>query len=223
MEEKISAETKKSPVASIATLVVFLFIGAGIGFLMKSCPAANCDLELGKDLAEDAVPATDTEISEEQAATEQTSIGYKTFSLPDAYFTFEYPESWIYEKVVSAPGEYYSETSYTFFTDASKKTETFVMHYPMYETAMDTCMKFEEVSDYMHQHIATNDPGTFINYITCGSTEYDSGDIFWQKGVWDGDKMITSDEKTQVRILWRGTAVAEEIMDYVAHSIKIIK
>lgn len=219
MEEQTSAEAKKSPAASIATLVVFLFVGAGIGFLIKNCPADDCGPGAEKGLAEDAVTATDAEeVSKEQAAAEQTITEYETFSLPDAYFTFEYPAAWAYERQESAPGEFYNEIYYVFFTDASKKTETFTLSYPMYETAMDTCLKFEEVTDYMHEHIATNDPGTFINYMTCGI-----GDIFWQKGVWDGDKTIASDEKTRVRIHWEDDAVAKEISDHVAHSVKILR
>lgn len=236
MEEGKSAEAKKISVASITTLVVFLFVGAGMGFLAKSCPADKCGPDDEKSPIEDAVLETGTGASEEQAAAAQTETAYKTFSLPDAYFTFEYPESWVYEKTESAPGEYHNETTYVFFTDPSKETETFVMNYPMYETAMDTCMKFEEISDYQHKHIATNDPGTFVNYIACDGRKHDgtvydadydyrignnAGDIFWEKGVWDGDKTITPDKKTRVRIRWRGPVIGDEILDHIAHSVRI--
>jgi|GEM_PF-6988766 hypothetical protein len=231
MEEQTSAQAKKSPVASIATLVVFLFIGAGIGFLIKSCPAANCDLVTENGLTEDAETTTDTENPQAQSTAEQTNIEYKTFSEPDVYFTFEYPAAWSYEKQQTAPGEEYNETYYIFYADADKKKETLQLYYPMYETAMDTCLKFEEVTDYIHKHIATNDPGTFINYVTCGATEYDQeesylngytmGDIFWQRGVWDGDKAITSDEKTQVRIHWNNNLITPEIANHIAYSVKI--
>jgi len=175
-----------------------------------------------------------TEETAEPRETEEIAdkdMVYSTFSIPDAYFTFEYPSTWTYEKEDTALGEEYNETLYVFYTDADKKQTIFSLNYPMNETAMDTCLKFEEVTDYTHEHIATNDSGTFVNYMTCGATEYDSaesywaghsmGDIFWQRGVWDGDKTIDYDEKTQARIHWEDNFISGEIAGHIAHSIKI--
>lgn len=222
VEEKAS---NKKAFALGASVVFVLCIGIAWGYVASettipdSCPTYEVDKKSAS--------------KKEQSNQSASDITYATFTLPDAYFTFEYPANWIYEKEEFAPGKEYNEIYYAFYTDKDKKTPTFKVHYPMYETAMDTCLKFDEITDYMHKHIATNDSGTFVNYMTCkGSKALDyafwgedtiMGDIFWQKGVWDGDKNITSDINTQVRIHWEGNAVPEEVSDHVAHSVKIVK
>lgn len=221
-EGKISL---KQTLLSVGVLIIVLCAGISWGSVINYSPMPECTVNKSADTA-----------IQQGAAQEETDAGYKTFSEEDVYFTFEYPSDWVYDK--HSPTDPYDETYYTFYKNADKKEVALSLNYPMYETAMDTCVKFEETTDYTHEHIATDDPGTYINYMTCGGgTESESndifwgedsmGDIFWQKGVWDGDKGITSDEKTQARIHWNGDSetniVTKDISDHIAHSIKIIK
>jgi len=221
-EGKISL---KQTLVSVGILIIVLCAGISWGSVINYSPMPECTVNKSADTA-----------IQQGAAQQAADTVYKTFTEPDVYFTFEYPDTWIYEK--HSPTDPYDETYYTFYRDAGKKEAALSLNYPMYETAMDTCIKFEETTDYTHEHIATNDPGTYIDYMTCGGgtgsesndifwDEDSMGDIFWQKGVWDGDKGITSDDKTLARIHWDGdngsNIVTKAISDHLAHSIRIVR
>lgn len=233
MEEIPKVAEKKASMDRNLVSTLSLIAALAIGFIGGKMICGNQPTDYDKGQPTTPVIEGTGTTSVTDATEKAAEISYKTFSDPDVYFTFEYPSAWVYEK--HDPETEYDETYYTFYANADEKRIALSLNYPMYETAMDTCLKFEEVTDYRHEHIATADPGTFINYMTCGATKYDQaesfwgehsmGDIFWQKGIWDGDKGITSDIATQARIHWDDNKdiVTEEISGHIAHSIKIIK
>lgn len=212
-------------IALIVTLIAFLFIGSGIGFLSKVCPAVN------SDCADDTT--NNPPIKKE--STEQTVITYKTFSEPEVYFTFEYPSAWVYEKKETNPGKEYNETYHVFYADTSKEQEILWLHYPMYETALDTCLKFETVASYNLSQFATNEPGTFVKYLDCkattmwpGTEDEDLTDsnlgshISLQRGnLVEGDADVSLKEGTLARMTW--SKMDTTTLGHIAHSIEIVK
>ena len=204
--------------------VGFIFIlCAGMlgGYLMKSSePARDCATESVKtETTKTEVAAGDVTAKKE---TDAMNITYKTFSVPENYFTFEYPDTWTYEKKISSPGETYTETFWVFYADKDKKQQTIDLHYPMSETAHDGCLKFGDVGEYEIEHIGTNDSGTFIYYTSCDQPGVD--DIYWQKGTIDSPDSLSlqTKEGSDARIMWTDS-VNSGIASHIAHSIKVVK
>lgn len=176
------------------------------------------------------IPHTNVDKEGDPAAKSETT--YATFTLPDTYFTFEYPATWTFEKEESNPGEEYNETFYNFYADADKKQNTITLHFPMSETALDTCLKFSQVANYKLSQFATNDAGTFVSYLDCEATanwpETKSRDlgssITWQKGTLsEGDTEVALEEGKEARIQWDEDLVDPSTVDHIAHSIKVIR
>jgi len=216
---------EKKDLALGLSIVFVLCIGIVWGYIANQ--SATPDSCLSYDIPHEAKNA-----SSENAEVIDDEIVYSTFSLPDAYFTFEYPSTWTYEKEESAPGEEYNETFWNFYADADKKQNTITLHYPMKETALDTCLKFDSVADYTYSQFATNDPGTFVSYLDCQATAVNTetkpsdlgSRIDWKKGVLiNGNTEVSTEEGTKARIFWAEELTGSEVLNYIAHSIKVIE
>lgn len=208
-------------VVLVVGFIFFLCAGMLGGYLIKSSePNGDCFTESAKtETTKTEVALGDTTAKK---VTDVADIKYKTFSVPENYFTFEYPDTWTYEKRVNSPGETYAETDWIFYADKNKRQQTIDLHYPMYETAHDGCLKFGDITDYKIEHIATNDSGTFIYYTSCNMPGVD--DIYWKKGSIDPqDGMsLQTQEGSDARIMWTDS-VSSDIASHIAHSVKVVK
>ncbi|MFZ2970264.1 MAG: hypothetical protein WA063_03900 [Minisyncoccia bacterium] len=154
--------------------------------------------------------------------TENDKITYKTFSSPKADFTFEYPDTWVYNE------EKIENTSvWTFHQGQEKNAGDAILevHSPSYEI-FDSCsgsfyIRGIEKIPYQLNTFPTNDPETFIAYERCGG-EHGSTYIYWQKGEYFANSGDIKDiNKVNLMIFISGAEEGKNISQHIAQSIRI--
>jgi len=148
--------------------------------------------------------------------TENQNIVYATFSSPKIDFTFEYPDTWIFEENNTED----TTASWRFYSDSKKENSTLYVYSPVTD-AIDFCSgNFEltgiEKTPYQLNTFPTNDPETFTTYEKCGG-EYGSSYIYWQKGKYFANSRDIADLHKMNIIIADNTDIAQ----HIAQSIKI--
>jgi hypothetical protein len=196
----------KYKIAALLVLAVFL------GFLADRALVKYTPLPCNNNVSSPA-NSTCAENNNDNKTEDDASITYKTFSSPKVNFTFEYPDTWVYEE------ENIENTNiWTFTGDA-----IFEVHSPPYEV-FDSCSvgyKGAKTS-YQINTFPTNDPETFVTYEQCGS-ENENGYIYWQKGEYFANASLINDiHKINLIIFDFGTK-NKKYLDIIQHIVQSIK
>lgn len=195
----------------VILLVLALFLGFLIDRLFIKYTTIPCDNNIPNP--------TNSTCAENNNGDEvkDLDITYKTFSSPKADFTFEYPDTWIYNEE-----EIENTSVWTFTGDVVLE-----VHSPSYEV-FDSCsgsfyIRGIEKTSYQLNTFPTNDPETFVTYEQCGS-EYGSGYIYWQKGEYFANSEDIKDIK-KINLIIFDSGIENKkninIMQHIAQSIKI--
>jgi hypothetical protein len=113
------------------------------------------------------IPSAETSTTGKNYLVAQKDNAFATFSEPSVYFTFDYPAGWTYRKTEEPYGEG-TETYWNFYEKGKETADpVFMLHYPMYESAFDTCLKFEDTADYTLDRFVTNDPQVYVTHLDC--------------------------------------------------------
>ncbi len=148
-------------------------------------------------------------------------IIYTTFSSPKADFTFEYPNTWVYDE--KADPNNAKATEWGFYMSPKKNPESLIfgMGSPMTEI-VDFCSingMTSKLATYK-----TNDPNTYITYEQCGDTQIGHVYIYWQKGEkFSNARDIKDIYQVSLINFYFNPALPEgsEIAQHIAQSIKI--
>ena len=101
--------------------------------------------------------------SNEVSQDENNEVTYKTFSSPKADFTFEYPDTWVYEEKTDQYNP--NATGWSFYLNSEKIPENLILAVisPLTEI-VDFCSNGTRESLYQLNIFSTNDPETFVTY-----------------------------------------------------------
>ena len=178
-------------------------------------------------------------VGENENQDQNDNITYKTFSSPKADFTFEYPDTWVYDEK-----EIEREINNTM------ASTTFWGFYPNLESGYRNRPPYLEVSSPGYEVVdfcsggpdtakgdpygftisifPTNDPKTFITYEQCGvdGGSGDGGYIYWQKGKYFANAIdIDIDDfyfKVNIMICHGSDELeGQKVAQRIAQSIKI--
>jgi len=196
----------------VILLILTLILGFLIDRTLVKYTAAPCNNNVSNPPTNSICPENNNSDKIDNA-----NITYKTFSSSKADFTFEYPDTWVYEE------ENIENTNvWTFTGDV-----VFEVHSPSYEV-FDSCsgsfyIRGIEKIPYQLNTFPTNDPETFVTYERCGS-EYGSGYIYWQKGEYFANSEDIKDiQKINLIIFDSGIENKKnlDVVQRIAQSIKI--
>ncbi|MFA6097663.1 MAG: hypothetical protein WC788_08645 [Candidatus Paceibacterota bacterium] len=147
-------------------------------------------------------------------------IVYKTFSSPEADFTFEYPDTWTYGKSIIE-----DTIVWNFYINSEKNPSNSVLevHFPTYETVDFCSIGYKGTKNpYQLNTFPTNDPETFITYEQCSQSQNGDGYIYWQKGEYFANAGLISDIlKTNLMIFHYNSAEGRTIAQHISESITI--
>jgi hypothetical protein len=204
-------------------IAIILIFGIGAGTLGYFQYKKNINPNPSVSPTASAIPSNSPTPSAEP---QNNNITYTTFSSPKTDFTFEYPNTWVYDE---KPDPYNAKsTDWSFYNNPNNKTgmPVFAVISPLTEI-VDFCSakgmaevrQFSKIAIYK-----TNDPRTYITYEQCGNIREGHAYIYWQKGKRFSD---ANDIKNILQVnlisfyftpdLLKGS----EISQHVAQSIKI--
>jgi len=155
---------------------------------------------------------------------DNANITYKTFSSSKADFTFEYPDTWVYEEKQNAYDT--NETDWIFYSDSKKDYNDFIF---IAGTSNSEWVDFCSVgykgtkTSYQLNTFSTNDSETFITYEQCGG-EYGKAYIYWQEGEYFANASNIEDIQ-KINLMVYDFDIENinnaEIAKHIAQSIKI--
>lgn len=206
----------------IIAIILIFGVGAGVSGYLKNKNEANPTLSVS--------PTTSTSSLNSPAPTPTSltetgkNITYTTFSSPKADFTFEYPNTWVYDEI-----EVENTIVWDFYSSPEKNPPSTVLevHFPTYE-GVSFCEidqnGIKTPSPYQPVTFSTNDPKTYITYEYCGTTDY----IYWQKGKrFTSASEIKDIHKTNLMLFYSNSSFDSEmkkgmeISQHIAQSIKM--
>lgn len=150
-------------------------------------------------------------------------ITYSTFSSIKADFTFEYPDTWIYDEKEDPYNA--KSTDWGFYTDSEKNPESLVLAVvsPLTESVDFCSQSYIDKNSYQLNVYPTNDTTTFITYEQCGG-DYGSAYIYWQKGKrFESVEDVKEIQKVNLIKSFYGTENIGniEIVKHIAQSIRV--
>lgn len=168
-----------------------------------------------------SISSTPTPLKEE-ICDENDKITYATFSSPEADFTFEYPNSWVYEEETDPKN--LKVTGWNFYESLEKKFEIPILAVisPLTEMVDFCSVGYKGTkTPYQLNTFPTNDFETFVTYEQCGG-EYGGAYIYWQKGEYFANaSLINNILKINLMNFYSGSEEGKKIAQHIAQSIKI--
>lgn len=224
-------------------LILVLFLGMLIGGVLVKYTTPHCDDSISNnneisnsDDNEIPNPTVSTSVennksNEPENANAVIDITYTTFSSPKADFTFEYPDTWVYDE-----RENNGIISWGFYSksiDNHNSVPYLEIQSPImdagavgFSTGAPDLEKGEPLRPY-HNAIyvfATNDPSTFVTYQWGGrgKLENGSGYVYWEKGQYFiNSSSLSGHNKYNFMRVNPIPEKGQEIGLHIAQSIKI--
>jgi len=168
----------------------------------------------------------DTSNDESKNTNIETNIKYTTFSSPEADFTFEYPDTWVYDE---------RETNgtmnwgfYSKFADNHDGVPYLGVQSPIedpgavshYSAGGPDSAKGNAFS-FTLSVFPTNDPKTFVTYERYGAGENGGGYIYWEKGEYFANSSYLPGHKYNQMRFYSVPEKGREIGLHIAQSIKM--
>lgn len=159
----------------VILLILVAFLGASIDRILVEYTTAPCD--------NNTTNLENSNCAENNNSDKKnTGIKYKTFSSPRANFTFEYPDTWVYEEKQNAYNT--NETNWIFYSNSKTNSNNLIFITGTYNADwVDFCSigyKGTKIP-YQLNTFSTNNLETFVTYEQCGN-ENGKGYIYWEKG-----------------------------------------
>jgi len=222
----------KNKNAILLALVLALGLLVGGMFVKYTTPLCNNNIAGSSD--NNISNPADTIASENNDGdkSEDTNITYTAFSSPKADFTFEYPNTWVYDE-----NELNDTMTWRFYSksaDNHNGIPYLEVHLPIddpgavggFPSGAPDLEKGESLSPY-HDFIyvfLTNDPNTFVTYQWSGRGELKngSGRIYWEKGQYFANSSsLSGHNKYNYMRVYPIPEKGQEIGLHIAQSIKI--
>lgn len=222
---------EKKSLIPLALVLTFGLLTGGM-FVKYTAPACNSNISSSGD--NNVSKPADTAAENDNNKTENTDnaedITYATFSSPKADFTFEYPDTWVYDE-----NESNGTISWRFYpksADNHNGMPYLELQAPIedpgaisFSTGAPDLEKGLPLRPY-HYAIyvfSTNDPKTFVTYQWSGkeNLKNGSGHIYWQKGEYFADSSYLLDHKYNYMRTYSIPENGQEIGLHIAQSIKI--
>jgi len=150
------------------------------------------------------------------------NITYKTFSSPKADFTFEYPDTWVYDEKIDPENP--NTTGWNFYEGPEKKFDIPILAVisPLTEVVDFCSVGYKGAkTPYQLNTFSTNDNETFVTYEQCGG-EYGGAYIYWRKGEYFANASLINDiHKINLMNFYSGSEEGKKIAQHIAQSIKI--
>jgi hypothetical protein len=202
-------------------IVILLVLTVFLGFLIDRVLVKYTPLPCNNNVSSPA-DSTCAENNNDDKDKNNANIAYKTFSSPKADFTFEYPDTWVYDEKTDLYNP--NATSWIFYTSEKEKFEMPILAAisPLTEVVDFCSIGYKGAkTSYQLNTFPTNDPETFITYEQCGG-EYGGAYIYWQKGEYFANASLINDiHKINLMNFYSGSKEGVEIARHIAQSIKI--